>query len=327
MIDRPRITIALTAYNAEKTISAALSSALAQDWPHCDILVYDDASQDKTTEIVQATMRDHPNIRLICGRANRGVGFARNQLVAAAEGDVIAFFDDDDTSSPDRVRKQWERLQQVETETGSDSVLCHTARLQHYPNGYRRYEATMGMPPHSPPQGAAVADRILYGRLSPGVVGSVATCSQMARTVLYRRLGGFDADLSRGEDTDLAIRHGLAGGVMAGLAEPLVNQTMTPGNEKRLDAELHSYRTITEKHRDYLEHLGWYRFCQHWLTARAASLQGNRLELLRLLALLAFRHPVKLLKKIRWVMPARQTRRDFNRWHRGQLGGPVGEAS
>lgn len=319
--------MAVTCYNAAATVGPAIESALAQDWRKLEVLVLDDASTDGSVEIVEAFEAIDSRLRLIRHRANTGVAAARNRLVDEAKGDFVAFFDDDDMSLPSRISRQYERIVRYEREFGVDAVVCHTARRQRFPNGYERYEATMGTADGPAPRAEAVADRALFGRLSRGVIGSCATCSQMARRDLYVRLGGFDPDLRRSEDSDFHIRLAMAGGSFAGIAEPLVVQTMTKGNEKNLEAEHDAAVRLFEKHRDYLRRGNWASFCGVWLDARLAYLTGKRGRFLILLAGLLLRHPVKFMRRVRWSLPARQTRGDFRKWHNAEFDARVSPGS
>jgi glycosyltransferase involved in cell wall biosynthesis len=312
----------MTAYNAEATVIRALASALNQDWPTLEILVVDDASTDGTVALVESFIREHATearpIRLLRQPSNGGVARARNRLVEEARGEFIAFFDDDDVSAPDRVSRQHARIAETEAALGHDLVLCHTARLQEFPDGHLHYEATMGCEHQVVPFGPAVADRILLGRLSAGVIGSCATCSQMGRTSVYRRLGGFDPTLPRSEDTDLNIRCAYHGGAFAGLAAPLVLQTMTPGAEKNLAAELEAHAALQAKHRDYLSRRGWLEFSLEWQEVRRLHLRRSMGPVLGRAALLAITHPMKFIRKIYWSLPAHRTRRQQRRWQQPQ---------
>lgn len=325
----PMVTAAMTTHNAEATVIRALASALNQDWPTLEILVVDDASSDGTVALIEGFIREHATearpIRLLRQPFNGGVARARNRLVEEACGEFIAFFDDDDISAPDRVSRQHARIAETEAALGHDLVLCHTARLQEFPDGRLHYEGTMGCEHQVVPFGSAVADRILLGRLSPGVIGSCATCSQMGRKSVYRRLGGFDPTLPRSEDTDLNIRCAYQGGAFAGLAAPLVRQTMTLGSEKNLAAELEAYAALQTKHRDYLSKQGWLEFCLEWRQVRRLHLSRSIGPFLVRAAMLAIRHPIKLSRKIYWSLPAHQTRRQHRRWqHAFVLSSPAG---
>lgn len=173
----------------------------------------------------------------------------------------------------------------------------------------------MGCESEEVPAGRAVADRILFGRLSRGVIGSCATCSQMARKSVYTRLGGFDLTLQRSEDTDLNVRCALQGGAFAGIAAPLVRQKMTAGSEKSIAAEFEAYVGLQNKYRDYLADCGWLDFCVRWREIRRASLEGRTSQLIISAAALCVRHPFQLVQKAYWSVPAYGTRRRQRQWY------------
>src|SRR5262245_33193859 len=103
------VTIGITAFNAAPTIERAVRSALAQSWRPVEILVVDDGSKDATPEILAKLRRDQPELRLFRHDKNQGVAAARNRILAEAAGDLLAFFDDDDESLPERVETQRRR--------------------------------------------------------------------------------------------------------------------------------------------------------------------------------------------------------------------------
>jgi GT2 family glycosyltransferase len=308
-----RITAALTAYNAEATIEEALISAYKQDWPDIEILIVDDGSSDGTVDIVERFIvkfnSSHRPIRLIRMPSNGGVAQARNRLIQEATGVFLAFFDDDDQSRLDRISRQYERISYVEKQLGHDFILCHTARDLLHPSGIVRRVETMGCGKHLVPSGNLVAQRILLGRIGPGVIGSCATCSQMGRLSVYQRLCGFDPELRRSEDTDFNIRFALAGGAFAGLDDALVLQTMTMSADKSCKIELAEYSVLINKFRGYLQSIGWYEFCVRWQSVRSAYFAGNTINMLIQVAQLSCFHPIKLCLKLYWTLPASAARR------------------
>lgn len=312
----PLITIGIACYKSPDTVGRAVKSALEQDWPNIELLIVDDGSGDETASVSREAIKDHDNARLLIHEQNKGFAGALNTIIREAKGEFLAIFDDDDFSLPNRLSRQYERITVYEKKYRPELVVCHAARIQHYPDGYERYESTMGTDESGiAPRGLDVVDRILMGRLSKNVVGSCANCSRMARIELFRMMNGYDVTMRRAEDTDFNIRLGLAGGHFVGIAEPLVLQTMTMGQEKTLKNEKAAEFLLLEKHRAYLESKGWYDFCLGWLEARYEHLSNHRAELVRRLARLAVCHPAKVLRKIFWIIPAHNTRRDFKRWH------------
>lgn len=315
------ITIGISCFNSEDTVSAAINSALAQDWPNTELLIADDGSSDDTVAMIKKAIKGHENVRLMVYDANKGFAGSLNTIINEAKGDFLAIFDDDDVSAKDRVRKQYERITAYEAQYKTDMILCHAARTQKFPNGFSRYEPTMGTDESViAPHGEDVADRILTGRLSPNVVGSCANCSRMARIDVFKKMNGYDDSIRRGEDTDFNIRFALQGGHFVGIAEPLVTQTMTMGDEKILDREQEVEKAILIKNRDYLTNTGWFDFCMTWLDARYAYYKNNYFSLLKKLLKLLFTKPAHLLQKMTWAIPARKTRRSFKKWHHNKLG-------
>jgi glycosyltransferase involved in cell wall biosynthesis len=50
---KPLVSILIPAYNAEQWISDAIESALAQTWPHKEVIVVDDGSSDRTLDVAR----------------------------------------------------------------------------------------------------------------------------------------------------------------------------------------------------------------------------------------------------------------------------------
>ena len=85
----------------------------------------------------------------------------------------------------------------------------------------------------TPPVGSVMADYLLFNKRDRNIFGAgTPTCSMMARTSLFRKVGGFDRFMRRQEDVDFAIRLSLMGGHFIGTSEHLLTQYATSGNEK-----------------------------------------------------------------------------------------------
>src|SRR5215469_16198822 len=95
---KPLVSILIPAYNAEEWIAYTLRSALAQTWPHREIIVVDDGSRDRTTRIVR---RFASKGVALFSRENRGQSAARNQAFQFSQGDYIQWLDADDLLAPD----------------------------------------------------------------------------------------------------------------------------------------------------------------------------------------------------------------------------------
>lgn len=312
----PLITIGMTCYNSADTIGDAIRGALAQDWPNYEIVIVDDCSKDHSVDVIRKAIEGQPTIRFIIHEKNKGFAGALNTLISEARGDMLAIFDDDDISKPERLTRQYERITSYEKTYNAQLVVCHSARMQTYPDGTQVYEPTAGCVEGKAPNGRDMADRILTGRLSHGVTGSCANCSRMARLSTFRAVNGFDSTLRRCEDTDFNIRLALAGGHFVGIKDPLVWQTMTGGSDKTIDVEYTAEKTVLEKHRSYLESIGWYGFCQKWLNVRFNNLRGRKAQVLKDMVAIFAAHPVMLTQKLFWAIPAYKTRARWVKWYK-----------
>lgn len=104
-MNRPLVSIVMPARNAERWLPAALDSALAQTYPHREIIVVDDGSTDRTPAILE-TYRQAHGIRVLTHPASQGQSVACNRGLAEARGDYLKFFDSDDLISPNMVDTQ-----------------------------------------------------------------------------------------------------------------------------------------------------------------------------------------------------------------------------
>ncbi len=100
----PRVTVLTAAYNAEPYIAQCIESIFSQTFADFELIVVDDASTDRTPEIL-ARYHD-PRLRLVRNERNLGVVGARNRGMAMARGELIAPFDADDVSLPTRLARQ-----------------------------------------------------------------------------------------------------------------------------------------------------------------------------------------------------------------------------
>lgn len=98
--DFPLISIALCTYNGDKYLGEQLDSILSQDYKKLEIVVFDDASSDRTWEILTTYATLHSNIRIYRNAVN--VGFNKNfeRAIAHCQGVWIACSDQDDIWEP-----------------------------------------------------------------------------------------------------------------------------------------------------------------------------------------------------------------------------------
>jgi len=101
---RPRVSFIITAFDSARTLGQAVQSVLDQDGPAIELIVVDDASQDRTPQLL-AAIRD-PRLRVIRNRVNVGPFAAASRALDLARGDYVARLDADDLCLPARTSKQ-----------------------------------------------------------------------------------------------------------------------------------------------------------------------------------------------------------------------------
>lgn len=109
------ISVIVTAYNIEEYLPRCLDSLLAQTYRHLEIIVVDDGSTDKTSDICDEYAAKSSNIKVI-HRKNGGPSAARNAGVKEAGGDYIGYVDGDDWTEPDMYEKMLEACLNVDAE-------------------------------------------------------------------------------------------------------------------------------------------------------------------------------------------------------------------
>ena len=108
MTENPLVTLSIISYNQEKYIREAVLAALAQTYSPLVVAFSDDASPDRTYEIIQeicATYRGPHLIRHTRNEKNLGLAAHINLINKVAEGELIVVGAGDDISVPDRVER------------------------------------------------------------------------------------------------------------------------------------------------------------------------------------------------------------------------------
>ena len=226
------VSIIIPCYNAEGYVAEAIESALAQTYPHKEVIVIDDGSTDGSLGVIQSF---GDRIRWETG-PNRGACAARNRGIELARGELIQFLDADDLLHPEKLQHQvpmmlgrtadivycdWETV-----EVGSKNVN----RIQS--SRYRGEDPVVFLLGHSMPTPTALhwKDRLL------GV-------------------GGFREDLPCSQERDLHLRLACAGVTLAHLPEVLVTVRRQAGSlssdstrvlDQHLEIVWNAYRLLEE---------------------------------------------------------------------------------
>ena len=294
---KPLITIAITCFNAEETIERAILSALNQDWSNSEIIVVDDASTDASKEILKKYASKHINLNIFYQIKNKGCAHSRNLLISKAKGDFIAFFDDDDFSSSDRVRLQYEHLINYEKTKSTKLVACFASGLRIYPNSYKKKINAVGAF-GNPPIGFEMANYLLFNERIKNIYygAGVPTSSLFARTSVFKDIGGFDTKIKRQEDIDLAIRLAMNGCHFIGIQKPVINQYVSLSNDKNALIEYKSSLLIIDKNKVYLTSKGLYKYMQLWMKLKYLHLNKDDFKAFFVLIYIFILYPLRTFK-------------------------------
>jgi GT2 family glycosyltransferase len=187
----PKVSVVVCTHNGAGTLAECLGGLSQLDYPDYEVIVVDDGSTDGSAEIADA----HP-VRVI-RTPNRGLSAARNEGLAAAEGEIVAYIDDD--AVPD---SHWLRYLAA-TFVDSD-------------------HAGVGGPNVPPPDDGDVAACVanapggpVHVLLSDQVAEHIPGCNMAFRRDWLEAIGGFDPQFRvAGDDVDVCWRLQEHGGTL-----------------------------------------------------------------------------------------------------------------
>ena len=102
------ISVIVPVYNVEKYLDKCISSILRQTFDNFELLLVDDASEDRCPEICEYYAKMDKRVRVIHRKVNGGLSAARNTGIKASEGKWISFVDSDDWISDNMLKCLYE---------------------------------------------------------------------------------------------------------------------------------------------------------------------------------------------------------------------------
>ena len=183
----PLISVVMPTYNQAQFLRDALRSVLLQDYPHWELLIINNFSDDETTAVVKSFSdprihcEDFKNFGVIAASRNRGIDLSR--------GRFVAFLDSDDLWYPAKLSTCLRAM------AGGIDAVCHGMRI--------REDGILKRPLIPSP-----IDGDLYQALLFRGNSSIATSSVMIRKECLARAGGFreDREIVSCEDYELWLR-------------------------------------------------------------------------------------------------------------------------
>lgn len=203
-----KISVVIPAYNEEKYIGRTLESInnLKKNSWHVEVLVIDGDSSDKTSEVARSYGAK------VVHEPHKGIGFARQEGLKAASGEIVAFTDADTIVPADWLVKHISALKKP-------SVVCTYGGYRYSDGNFPLYH--------------------LFNYVAPIVVFLnyklfYLPAASGQNLAFWREkgveIGGFDQNLVIFEDTDFAIRMKKVGKVVY-LPDVLIHSSGRRGKE------------------------------------------------------------------------------------------------
>jgi glycosyltransferase involved in cell wall biosynthesis len=249
-VTAPQVSVALPTRNRWAMLEQALGSALGQRGVEVEVIVVDEASSDETPERLQRI--DDDRVSFVRHDTPKGPAAARNTAIERARGEWIAFLDDDDLWSPEKLHTQLSRA------LANGHQWSYTGRIE--------VDHRMAViHAFHPPDPGDLTTRLL----SNNTIGGPS--SVVLRKDLLDRIGAFDERLPPLEDWDLWIRAAALGSAQS-CPEPLIAYRFHPENLMITAADriTKSFELLSAKHRGAAADAG-FEFGAVWLARWIAA--------------------------------------------------------
>jgi glycosyltransferase involved in cell wall biosynthesis len=176
----PLFSIIIPIFNRASTVSSTIESVLNQAYNDFEIILVDDGSSDEIEKNVSNYIVDNGLIFHV--QQNSGVSAARNKGVSLSKGEYLIFLDSDDHVTQNWLSDFEKKIHQKKP----DIIYCGINRLKEnilidYTNPQDPYK-----------------DGKSFGNVIPG--------SFCIKSTFFYKIGGFDENLTYGENTELSFR-------------------------------------------------------------------------------------------------------------------------
>ena len=174
------VSVLLSTYNSEESISESIDSLLSQTYKNLEILISDDGSTDSTKEICKKFQLKDERVLFSSNKKNIGLTKSLNNLAQKASGSLIARHDADDISLPYRIEEQ---IQFMKTKK-LDAVTSRSLVKQ---NNKKRPGISFYIP-----------DKLLINRKNPFIHGTL-----IIKKNVFQEIGYYDERFYYAQDYKL----------------------------------------------------------------------------------------------------------------------------
>ena len=144
-----KLSVIIPCFNGEKELGDTLNCLINTGYEDMEIIVVNDASTDRTPQIVEEFSEQYPIVRLINNEKNSGLSATRNNGIRHANGEYIQFMDHDDSIEKNIFKTVFNK---ISTDT---DILVYGVHVDFAEEGYSLKETS--------PEGLYIAEHKLEG--------------------------------------------------------------------------------------------------------------------------------------------------------------------
>lgn len=185
------VSVIIPTYGGGQYLQRAIDSVLNQTYQNIEIIIVDDNGVDTPNQIATGKVvedyKDNLRVKYVCHDVNKNGSAARNTGFAYSNGEYIALLDDDDEYLPNKIEKQVEDLERLDSS---------------YALVYCRFKAVF-------------TDKVVTSKL--GGTGNVFYDLMMHKMIIgsssllmhrhvWREMNGFDESFKRHQDYEFTAR-------------------------------------------------------------------------------------------------------------------------
>ena len=130
MKKNPQISIIIPVYNGEKHLEKALNSALNQSLENLEIILIDDGSTDKTSDIITQYAEKDSRIVALKNPQNKGLSYSRNLGIEKAKGEYLFFLDADDYLHPNAMESLYDQAKKDKLDVLQSKYILKTGKTK-----------------------------------------------------------------------------------------------------------------------------------------------------------------------------------------------------
>lgn len=235
------ISVVITTYKrGVSEIRDSINSVLCQTYNNLELFIVDDSPNDyiKRDEVKSYCCSiDDSRVKYIQHKTNLGACAARNTGLFEATGKFIAFLDDDDVWSSDKMEKQVAMF----TDDSIGLVFCDASIIEHDETKRSWFE-----------KNKPLSGKVYDALMKYNFIGS--TSFPMLRREYLVEVGGFDIEMEASQDWDTWIRI-TQKYEAAFVDEQLVTYYIHPGERitNNTQKRIRALQALNRKHKLYLE--------------------------------------------------------------------------